>query len=169
MTNFTSFSERDIKSYHPDANHLLLEATGRDGDDDVTATMTYLFHPYLVANCAARTTTVLSNLLLVAFLLATVHKRRTAASVALALATLQQFYPVMLLFPLCATLALDEKTVKAKHAVAETVKAVLTFAAAFAGLNLASYHIMGNSWSFIYSTHGFTLGKALPYYHLDIY
>ena len=129
--------------------------------DDVTATMTYLFHPYLVANCAARTTTVLSNLLLVSFLLATVHKRRTAACLALALATLQQFYPVMLLFPLCATLALDEKTGKANQAVAQTAKAVVTFAVAFAGLNFASYHVMGKSWNFLYSTHGFTLGKAL--------
>ena len=52
--------------------------------------MTYLFRPYLVANCGARTTTVLSNLLLVTFLLATVHKQRAVACMALALATLQQ-------------------------------------------------------------------------------
>ena len=122
--------------------------------------MTYLFHPYLVANCGARITTVLSNLLLVSFLLATVHKRRTAACLALALATFQQFYPVMLLFPLCATLALDEKTGRTiNNALGEAAKAVVTFVVAFAGLNMASYHIMGNSWNFVLSTHGFTLGK----------
>jgi len=149
--------ERDIKGYHPDANQLLLN--DNDSNCDVAATMTYLFHPYLVANCGARTTTVLSNLLLVSFLLATVHKRRTAACLALALATFQQFYPVMLLFPLCATLALDEKTGRTiNNALGEAAKAVVTFVVAFAGLNMASYHIMGNSWNFVLSTHGFTLG-----------
>ena len=67
------YIERDIKDYHPDAQHLLLEEA--KGQEDLVAQMTYLFHPYLIANCAARTTTVFSNLLLVTFLLATVHKR----------------------------------------------------------------------------------------------
>jgi len=149
--------ERDIKGYHPDAQYLLLEED--KGKEDIVAQMTYLFHPYLVANCAARTTTVFSNLLLVTFLLATVHKRRTTACLALALATLQQFYPVMLLFPLCATLVLDDKIGGlVKNGAAEIAKTVATFAVAFAGLNWASYVIMGDSWNFIFSTHGFTLG-----------
>ena len=73
-----------------------------------------------------------------------------------------QFYPVMLIFPLCVTLVLED--VNSKRAKSGTVKADIAktlaiFSAAFIGLNYASYVLMANSWNFIYSTHGFTLGK----------
>ena len=68
----------------------------------------------------------------------------------------------MLIFPLCVTLVLED--VNSKRAKSGTVKADIAktlaiFSAAFIGLNYASYVLMANSWNFIYSTHGFTLGK----------
>lgn len=93
--------EKDIKDYHPDASELLLSHGSKS---DVIAQLTYLFHPYLVANCAAKTTATFSNLVLMVFLWACLHKRMGVACAALALATYQQFYPIMLLFPLCASL-----------------------------------------------------------------
>ena len=79
-----------------------------------------------------------------------------------------QFYPVMLIFPLCVTLVLED--VNSKRAKSGTVKADIAktlaiFSAAFIGLNYASYVLMANSWNFIHSTHGFTLGKRLLFLH----
>jgi len=154
--------DRDIKSYHPDAHELLLDEDSSATERDVKlAQMTYLFHPYLIANCGAKTTTVFSNLMLITFLLATSHKKRVLACLMLAISTMQQFYPVMLIFPLCVTLVLED--VNSKRAKSGTVKADIAktlaiFSAAFIGLNYASYVLMANSWNFIHSTHGFTLG-----------
>ena len=86
-----TFADRDIKSYHPDAHELLLDEDSSATERDVTlAQMTYLFHPYLIANCGAKTTTVFSNLMLITFLLATSHKKRVLACLMLAISTMQQ-------------------------------------------------------------------------------
>jgi len=149
--------EEEIKDYHPDANELLV-SNDVIGTSDVIAQLTYLFHPYLVANCAAKTTATFTNLLLVVFLWGCLRRHRAAgtgiACASLALLTYQQFYPVMLLFPLCAA-AIGNSNDQAAVKVAAKVTA--TFLAFFAGLNVASYHAMGGSWNFLHSTHGFIL------------
>ena len=146
--------ERDRKAYHQDAEDLLV--TG-NGFAKVTQ-MTYLFHPYLIANCGAKTTTTFTNLVILVFLWACVSKKRVLASATLALATYQTFYPVMLLFPLCLTLAMDDVSgdVNLKKLPVVIVSTLASFLAAFTALNWASYTLMG-SWNFLYSTHGFVL------------
>ena len=66
--------------------------------------LAYLFHPYVVATCAAKATSVVANCGLALFLLAMVSGRRVAACALLAFATYQSFYPVMLIVPLCVAL-----------------------------------------------------------------
>ena len=89
--------------YHEDAADLLVgeEEAGRMAGH---VQLAYLFHPYVVATCAAKATSVVANCGLALFLLAMVSGRRVAACVLLAFATYQSFYPVMLIVPLCVAL-----------------------------------------------------------------
>ena len=59
---------------------------------------------------------VFSNFVLAAFLLAMVKRSRFVSCLLLAFSTYQNFYPAMLLFPLCATFCL-RKDISAKEAV----------------------------------------------------
>ena len=121
--------------------------------------LVYLFHPYLVGNCVAKTTTTIANLILVIFLLATVKRKRTIACLFLALATYQSFYPIMLIFPLCICLAQSHRNSNSPsqvltRVVLPTIRDFLLF---FGLLNLVSYELMGKNWNFLGSTHGFIL------------
>ena len=70
--------------------------------------LAYLLNPYLVASCAAKTTTVFANLLLALFMWSALQKKILPACLFLALATYQSFYPIMLLVPLCLMLLPEE-------------------------------------------------------------
>ena len=61
----------------------------------------YLLNPFLLLNCAARTSTVWNSLLVVLVLLGQVRRSRLLGSIALSLAAYQTLYPIILLFPLC--------------------------------------------------------------------
>ena len=121
--------------------------------------LVYLFHPYLVGNCVAKTTTTLTNLILVLFLLSAMKRKRTLACAFLALATYQCFYPIMLIFPLCICLAQRRNDVNSISQIFFNVvfPTVSTFLLAFGALNILSYELMGKNWSFLGSTHGFIL------------
>ena len=153
VTRLQNTQEKKLRDYHEDAkNHLMLDQS-EDKVKFVTQ-LTYLFHPYLVANCAAKTTTTFSNLVFVIFLWAAVKKRRTLACFALAFAAYQTFYPVMLLIPLILFLT-DPGRVSITNNIIPTLVTFMTF---FGFLNYVSFLLMGGKdWGFIYSTHGFTL------------
>ena len=89
--------------YHEDAADLLVgkEEAGRVAGH---VQLAYLFHPYVVATCAAKATSVVANCGLALFLLCMVSGRRAPACALLAFATYQSFYPVMLIVPLCVAL-----------------------------------------------------------------
>merc|ERR1711971_239282 len=125
--------------------------------------LAYLLNPYLVASCAAKTTTVFANLLLALFLWSALKKKLLPACLFLALATYQGFYPVMLLVPLCLMLLPEPENEESSSSndVKLTLMTVMTtFAITLGTIYYLSYLVMGNSWTFMYSTLGFTL--AVP-------
>jgi len=110
----------------------------------------YLLHPYLVASCAAQTTTVFANFLLAAFLWTALLQNAILACFFLALATYQSFYPVMLVVPLILMTSQDN--------IPRTAAKILAiFATILATIYYASYLVMGGSWTFLESTVGFIL------------
>ena len=62
----------------------------------------------LIVNCAARTTTVWTNLCLAAALLGLTTANRGLATLAVCLAAYQSMYPIILIFPLAIHLATVE-------------------------------------------------------------
>ena len=146
------------QEHHEDASEITLSDEELNKMEE-RSQLAYLFHPYLIGNCAAKTTTTISNLILVAFLLAMVKKKRTIACLLLALATYQSFYPIMLIFPLCICLAQGHSSDSSPYKVLASVvlPTITTFVLFFGALNFLSYEIMGQSLSFLTSTHGFIL------------
>ena len=123
-------------------------------DPSTPTQLCFLFHPFLVASCAAKTSTGLHNLVLALFLLCLLTRWRLPATALLALATYHSLYPAMLLVPLC--LAFLNETDYRKPLM--TVLPVLALFALFlSGLLYASYVIMGGSWTFLGATYGFIL------------
>jgi len=153
---FLCAQDKELVNYHPEAAPLHLPST-------LTATLprllsiSYLFNPYIVANCAAHTTTVWSNLLLACALLGMMESRRLFACLALALATYQSLYPGMLLLPLCLQLANHEcGSLSWSRAKGSYLYTLSVFSAFFSGLLAISAEISG-SWNFLNSTFGFIL------------
>ena len=144
---------------HEDAEELKVSEEDMNKMEQ-RAQLVYLFHPYLVGNCAAKTTTTIANLILVMFLLAMIKRKRIPACLFLALATYQSFYPIMLIFPLCICLAKDNKYSNAtiyQLVTGVVMPTIISFLFFFGGLNMISYELMGKNWSFLGSTHGFIL------------
>lgn len=114
-------------------------------------TVAYLLNPYIILNCAARTSTVWANLLLAIFLFSLAKRWQHVACLSLALATYQSLYPGLLIVPLVLQLC---------HHSDSPVKTSLTtlglFTAAVASLLLISAEIYGD-WTYISSTYGFIL------------
>ncbi len=142
--------EKEKKGYHKDAAEILLKledvaSMGRQVE------VTYCFHPYLIGNCAARTTTVFANLVMALFLVASLRGQAAMAGLFLALATYQSFYPVMLLVPMVMILHDNKMSFR------EAVQSSLPFLLWLSALYYASYVMMGESTSFIVSTTGFIL------------
>jgi len=114
-------------------------------------TVAYLLNPYVILNCAARTTTVWSNLLLATFLLSLVNCWQVAACISLALATYQSLYPGLLIVPLILQLC--------QQSPSPTKTAITTlgfFFCTFGSLLFLSAEIYGD-WTFLNSTYGFIL------------
>ena len=111
----------------------------------------YLLHPYLIASCAAKTTTVFANLLLALFLLNTLKQRQVVACMFLAFATYQSFYPVMLLVPLIMLNNTKESTLRYNV----VLKVISIFMGFMVLIYYSSYLLMDHSWTFVTSTIGF--------------
>ena len=116
--------------------------------------LAFLLNPYIIANCAAMTSTVWANLLLAVFLLSLVSGWKVTACIALALATYQSLYPVLLLLPLI--LHLTKRLESREEKIQQTVTTVLVFLFALALLIIVSAEICGD-WSFMGATYGFIL------------
>jgi len=161
--NLLSKQAKDVKSYHIDAREDLLIKYEDVAYMPYYVQLAYLLNPYLVASCAAKTTTVFANLLLALFMLSAMQKKLLPACLFLSLATYQSFYPVMLLVPLTLMLLpeLDNKESSSSNNLKLTSFTVMmVFFIILGTLYYLSYLAMGNSWTFLYSTLGFTL--AVP-------
>lgn len=141
----------DVKNYHIDAKeNLLIDVDELEISKRVQEA--YLLHPFLMASCAARTTTVLANLLLALFLWSAMVQWTTFACLCLALATYQNFYPLMLVVPLILmTKAAEQNLVKV------TLQVLVISTVCLGSLFYLSYVIMDGSWTFVQSTTGFIL------------
>merc|ERR1711971_561318 len=134
-TNLLSKQAKSVKSYHTDAREDLLIKF-----EDVVfmpyyVQLAYLLNPYLVASCAAKTTTVFANLLLALFLWSALKKK---------------------LLPEPE----NEESSSSNDVKLTSMTVMTTFAITLGTIYYLSYLVMGNSWTFMYSTLGFTL--AVP-------
>lgn len=149
-------SQRDQQdTVHPEASSLIVPHNFHITLPKVL-TVVYLFNPFIICNCAARTSTVWSNLLLTGSLLGMINNNRLLATAALSLAAYQSLYPLMLLFPLSLQLARHEGGGLDRRGVVSVVKTVSLFCLWLAVLLVLSHQLTG-SWQFIHSTYGFIL------------
>ena len=139
---------QELASYHSDANPELLIKIELVQPMARNVQAAYLLHPFLIASCAARTTTVFANLLLAAFLWAATLNYNILACLCLALSTYQSFYPVMLLVPL---ILMNENKTKT------TLRVIPVFGLILSTIYYLSYLAMGQRWTFLLSTLGFIL------------
>lgn len=146
----------DVVAHHPDAEELL-QTPEKAAGIGRQVQLAYLFHPYLIGNCSAKTTTVFSNLLLAAFLLAASRGHRYLGAALCALAAYQSVYNLSLILPLCLFVAAPGKN----GVLPDFLRTAAAFCASFAALNLATYYwLTSRSWDFLRATHGFAL--AVP-------
>jgi len=141
-----------LKDYHDDAKRELLLK-----EEDMTSVssnvqIAYLLHPYLIGSCAARTTSVFSNMFFAFFLLTCMKRKLTWACLFLAVCAYQSVYPIMLVVPL--VLICQEAS---QPMITTALRASLTTLAFLSLLCYASYLLMNGSWTYIQSTWGFIL------------
>lgn len=150
--NLLQEQSRNCSDYHEDAAELLLDAKSVQRSQHFVQ-IAYLLNPYIVANCAAKTTTVFSNLFLALILWAAMSKRPVLASILVAFSTYQTFYPLQLVVPLILFSSSHTETIGPKV----VAKIIVPFLATFTFVNWISYEVMGKSWNFLLATHGFIL------------
>ncbi|KAF2751881.1 PIG-U-domain-containing protein [Sporormia fimetaria CBS 119925] len=118
----------------------------------------YLFNPFTVATCVARSTSALSTL----FILVAIAKASQGAGItfvfALSIASYLSMHPI-LLFPPLLLLCYDVRASKAKSAPSASRFAVSHTAglAAACGLLLYLSYLLTGSWEFLQSTYGVRL------------
>jgi phosphatidylinositol glycan class U len=124
----------------------------------ILTTDRFLFNPFTIATCLARSTSAFSNL----FILAAIAKASHGASItfilAIAFAAYLSMHPI-LLFPPLLILLYDARALKTKskpNVWAFTVTHTLSLAIAISALLSASAYITG-SWDFLAATYGVRL------------
>ncbi|KAK7083243.1 hypothetical protein SK128_001429 [Halocaridina rubra] len=143
--------KKNVKKYATDATHLLLKSTSLSSGV-VYVAAAYLFSPYTIASCLAKTTTVFSNLVLAASLVSMVNGYTVLFGALVALATYQSFYPICLLVPGILHFTRDDQN----YLKSSVIKSLLSFCITLVLLMLASAEITGG-WEFIEATYGFIL------------
>ncbi|XP_025831311.1 phosphatidylinositol glycan anchor biosynthesis class U protein isoform X2 [Agrilus planipennis] len=92
----------NIDDYLPDAVNFIIKEQEIESVD-VYIVAAYMLNPYIIFNCVGYTTTVFQNLYLGLFFVGIVKKNVFLASISLAAAISQSFYPILLLAPLFVT------------------------------------------------------------------
>lgn len=108
--------------------------------------ITYLFNPLALMSCIGLTSTVLSNLLLAAFLYALVRRQLLVCLLILAFETIRSLYPVVLIAPLLIIFA--------QRSAARGITIFILFATCCMAIAGASFLVM-SSWNFLDGTLGF--------------
>ncbi|CAH1778134.1 unnamed protein product [Owenia fusiformis] len=120
----------------------------------------YLFNPYTIATCLAKSTSVFDNLLLATALLFTVKGKRSMATLFIAASAYQTLYPIMLVVPAAMLFAQKDSNTKGndkKSPVVSYMKTAYIFVIWLAALPFLSHYLERSSWAFIRSTYGFIL------------
>lgn len=125
-------------------------------EDDITdipfyCLLAYLFNPYSILNCIGQTTTVWSNFLMSAMVLALSKDFRLLTLLILGLETQKNLYPFILIVPVALTFS---ENVKSKNF--HRFVTLVLFAGIFGVLNYLAFIQMG-SWKFLDSTYGFII------------
>lgn len=113
--------------------------------------LTYLFNPYTILSCLGQTTTVWSNFLLAAMMLALSTNTRFLTLTLLALETQKNLYPFILVVPIAFVLS-ERANSKNLH----RCLTVAAFIGIFSTLNYLAFLQMGD-WKFLDSTFGFII------------
>lgn len=111
----------------------------------------YLFNPYSVLNCAAMTTTVISNAWTALALVSMIHGHRTVCCVAIAAAANQALYPCLLIVPAAIFIESGSRGC----AKCSYLGTLAVFVLAWAGQIFLSAYLMDGSYKFLESTYGF--------------
>ncbi|GAM43208.1 hypothetical protein TCE0_047f17826 [Talaromyces pinophilus] len=121
----------------------------------------YLFNPFVISTCLARSTTIFSNLSILYAISNAVSGNSVNAIVALASAAYLSMYPALLFLPLiylCYDRSIvNNSGIKQTGEFTFAIGHLGTFIAAIAGLLGASFLVTGFSWDFVPATYGFHL------------
>jgi phosphatidylinositol glycan class U len=150
-----SDQKRDKNDVHPESGSILISSNLLNTLPK-SLTIFYLLNPYLLLNCAAKTSTVWTNLLVSLVLLGQVRSSRILGTLALSLAAYQGFYPIILIFPLAIQIALSEDGGLDWRGFKSVMKTISWFSFFSGSLLLLSAQLVG-SWQFLESTYGFIL------------
>ncbi|XP_044740730.1 phosphatidylinositol glycan anchor biosynthesis class U protein [Chrysoperla carnea] len=153
MSNLKLIQIRDKAKYCKKSLPFLLK------DDDfqsvpVFVLTAFLFNPFIILNCVAMTTTVLTNLFLGIIFYGICNKNYVLSYLFIAIATSQTLYPTFLIVPFAINIAQNHVTTYKKGitlATHFTIYGLVLF-----GILYLSYHISG-SWNFLNNTFGFIL------------
>ncbi|XP_069963132.1 phosphatidylinositol glycan anchor biosynthesis class U protein [Bactrocera oleae] len=111
--------------------------------------LAYLFNPLSLLSCAGLTSTVFSNFLLALVLYFLVQRHLIPCVICLALETMRNLYPLVLIAPVVLVF-----TQRSKSTTAGAIGVLALFAAACLAITGFNYAII-HSWSFIDATLGF--------------
>lgn len=111
--------------------------------------LAYLFNPLSLLSCAGLTSTVFSNFLLALVLYFLVQRHLIPCVICLALETMRNLYPLVLIAPVVLVF-----TQRSKSTTAGAIGVLALFAAASLAITGFNYAII-HSWSFIDATLGF--------------
>ncbi|XP_067625482.1 phosphatidylinositol glycan anchor biosynthesis class U protein [Eurosta solidaginis] len=111
--------------------------------------LAYLFNPLSLLSCAGLTSTVFSNFLLALTLYFLLHKRLLPCVLCLALETMRNLYPVVLIAPIVLVF-----TERSKTTASTAIGIVSLFVAVSFAITSVNYYLM-QSWSFLDATLGF--------------
>ncbi|WVW84068.1 hypothetical protein I302_106097 [Kwoniella bestiolae CBS 10118] len=128
-------------------------------------TALYLFNPYTLLSCLARSTTSLDNAILLNAIASAANGQALPATILLSLATHTSLYPLLLLPPLVMLLEQTKKS-RQKSSVYSTLITFITCFAALAGLNIlmADYSWIGQTWGVIINVTDLTPNVGMWWY-----
>ncbi|KAK2184084.1 hypothetical protein NP493_283g03002 [Ridgeia piscesae] len=150
--------KKNVKTFSTDAQKILVKSSDlRYTRLQVVAI--YLFNPYSVITCLAKSTAIFNNLAIALTILYTLKGKRSKACLSLAVASYISMYPIMLVVPTAIFIArqeVPEKTWTSSLTYGSIMQTLLCSCSALSFLLYYSYCLEG-SWDFISSTYGFIL------------
>ncbi len=122
----------------------------------LTSGNSFLFNPFTIATCLARSTTVFSSCAILYSIASAVERKPSKSMLALALAAYLSLYPALLLPPLillCHDQTVGKTGPKPKYPRLP-IELLSFFFGALAWFMIVSYMLTGQSWEFLRSTYG---------------